>query len=115
MGLPVPPATNFAPSSIPFWIKVWILLNWISETQYNKIQTLIQKGIDEGAKLVAGGTGKPEGLDKGYFVKPYGVSLAIEIASFSFSKGIIDSTGPKISVLAISIWLLTSAKTVGFT
>ena len=42
----------------------------ISETQYNKIQTLIQKGINEGAKLVAGGTGKPEGLDKGYFVKP---------------------------------------------
>ena len=42
----------------------------ISETQYNKIQTLIQKGIDEGAKLVAGGTGKPDGLNKGYFVKP---------------------------------------------
>ena len=42
----------------------------ISETQYNKIQTLIKKGIDEGAKLVAGGPGKPEGLDKGYFVKP---------------------------------------------
>ena len=42
----------------------------ISETQYNKIQTLIQKGIDEGAKLVAGGTGKPKGLEKGYFVKP---------------------------------------------
>ena len=42
----------------------------ISETQYNKIQTLIQKGIDEGAKLVAGGTGKPDGLEKGYFVKP---------------------------------------------
>ena len=42
----------------------------ISETQYNKIQTLIQKGIDEGAKLVAGGVGKPDGLDRGYFVKP---------------------------------------------
>ena len=42
----------------------------ISETQYNKIQTLIQKGIDEGAKLVAGGTGKPKGLEKGYYVKP---------------------------------------------
>ena len=42
----------------------------ISETQFNKIQTLIQKGIDEGAKLVAGGVGKPEGLEKGYFVKP---------------------------------------------
>ena len=42
----------------------------ISGTQFNKIQTLIQKGIDEGAKLVAGGLGKPDGLDKGYFVKP---------------------------------------------
>ena len=42
----------------------------ISETQYNKIQTLIKKGIDEGAKLVAGGPGKPNGLEKGYFVKP---------------------------------------------
>jgi len=42
----------------------------ISETQFNKIQTLIQKGINEGAKLVAGGLGKPDGLDKGYFVKP---------------------------------------------
>jgi len=42
----------------------------ISDAQFNKIQTLIQKGIDEGAKLVAGGPGKPDGLDKGYFVKP---------------------------------------------
>jgi len=42
----------------------------VSEVQFNKIQTLIQKGIDEGAKLVAGGTGKPKGLEKGYYVKP---------------------------------------------
>ena len=42
----------------------------ISETQFNKIQGLIQKGIDEGAKLVAGGIGKPNGLDDGYYVKP---------------------------------------------
>ena len=42
----------------------------ISETQFNKIQTLIKKGIDEGAKLVSGGPGKPNGLDKGYYVKP---------------------------------------------
>ncbi|HIM32718.1 MAG TPA: aldehyde dehydrogenase family protein [Pelagibacteraceae bacterium] len=42
----------------------------VSETQFNKIQTLIKKGIDEGAKLVAGGVGKPDGLEKGYFVKP---------------------------------------------
>ena len=42
----------------------------ISDTQFNKIQTLIQKGINKGAKLAAGGLGKPDGLDKGYFVKP---------------------------------------------
>ena len=42
----------------------------ISETQFNKIQGLIQKGIDEGANLVAGGLGKPDGLNKGYYVKP---------------------------------------------
>jgi aldehyde dehydrogenase (NAD+) len=42
----------------------------VSETQYNKIQGLIEAGIKEGATLVAGGPGKPEGLDKGYYVKP---------------------------------------------
>ena len=42
----------------------------VSEQQFNKIQGLIQKGIDEGATLVAGGPGRPEGLSKGYFVKP---------------------------------------------
>jgi len=42
----------------------------ISETQFNKIQTLIQNGIDEGAKLVSGGPGKPDGLKAGYYVKP---------------------------------------------
>ena len=42
----------------------------VSETQFNKIQGLIQKGVDEGATLVAGGPGRPDGLDKGYYVKP---------------------------------------------
>ena len=42
----------------------------ISEAQYNRIQGLIEKGIAEGAGLVCGGPGKPEGLEKGYFVKP---------------------------------------------
>ena len=42
----------------------------ISENQYNKIQNLIQTGIDEGAKLISGGTGKPDGMEEGYFVKP---------------------------------------------
>ena len=42
----------------------------VSETQFDKIQKLIQAGIDEGATLVAGGVGRPDGIDKGYFVKP---------------------------------------------
>jgi aldehyde dehydrogenase (NAD+) len=42
----------------------------VSETQFNKIQGLIQKGIDEGATLVTGGTGRPDGLNRGYFVRP---------------------------------------------
>ena len=42
----------------------------VSETQWNKIQGLIKKGIEEGATLVTGGAGRPEGLDKGYYVKP---------------------------------------------
>jgi aldehyde dehydrogenase (NAD+) len=42
----------------------------VSKTQFNKIQGLIQKGIDEGATVVAGGPGRPDGLDKGYYVKP---------------------------------------------
>lgn len=41
-----------------------------SEAQFNKVQRLIQKGIEEGATLVAGGPGRPEGLTKGYFVRP---------------------------------------------
>lgn len=42
----------------------------VSEMQFDKVQTLIQTGIDEGAKLVAGGVGRPEGLERGYFVRP---------------------------------------------
>ena len=42
----------------------------MSETQWNKIQALIAKGEEEGARLLAGGTGRPEGREAGYFVKP---------------------------------------------
>jgi len=42
----------------------------VNEVQFNKIQDLIQQGIDEGARLVAGGTGRPDGLNRGFFVKP---------------------------------------------
>ncbi|MDD9969354.1 MAG: aldehyde dehydrogenase family protein, partial [Myxococcales bacterium] len=42
----------------------------VSRSQFDKIQALIQKGLDEGATLVAGGLGRPEGLRAGYYVKP---------------------------------------------
>ena len=42
----------------------------ISGAQFNRIQALIEKGIEEGAKVAAGGPGKPEGLETGYYVKP---------------------------------------------
>ncbi len=41
-----------------------------NKAQFEKVQRLIQKGIEEGAKLVAGGLGHPDGFTKGYFVKP---------------------------------------------
>jgi aldehyde dehydrogenase (NAD+) len=41
-----------------------------SQAQFDKVQRLISVGIEEGAKLIAGGTGRPEGCEKGYFVKP---------------------------------------------
>jgi aldehyde dehydrogenase (NAD+) len=42
----------------------------VSAAQFEKVQGLIQQGIDEGATLVAGGTGRPDGLERGYYVKP---------------------------------------------
>ena len=42
----------------------------VSAAQWERVQGYIQTGIDEGATLVAGGTGKPDGLDAGYYVKP---------------------------------------------
>lgn len=42
----------------------------VSEVQFNKIQGLIETGIKEGATLLAGGLGRPEGMNKGYYVRP---------------------------------------------
>lgn len=42
----------------------------VNELQWTKIQALIEKGMQEGARLVAGGPGRPEGLNKGYYVRP---------------------------------------------
>ena len=42
----------------------------VSKSQWNIVQDYIQKGLDEGAELIAGGLGRPDGLDKGYYCKP---------------------------------------------
>ncbi|MFZ2870146.1 aldehyde dehydrogenase family protein [Zavarzinia sp.] len=42
----------------------------VSQIQFDKVQRLIQSGIDEGATLVTGGLGRPDGLNRGYYVKP---------------------------------------------
>ncbi len=55
----------------------------VSETQFKKVQTLLESGLKNGAQLVTGGPGKPTGLEKGYYVKPtiFGnVSNDMEIA-----------------------------------
>jgi aldehyde dehydrogenase (NAD+) len=55
----------------------------VSKAQWDKVQRLIQQGIDEGAELVAGGPGRPEGLERGWYVKPTvfsGVSSDMTIA-----------------------------------
>jgi aldehyde dehydrogenase (NAD+) len=56
VGDPTADTTNLGPLS--------------SKAQFEKVERLIQKGIDEGAKLVAGGPGKPAGLTKGYYARP---------------------------------------------
>lgn len=42
----------------------------VSDAQFRRLQDLIKAGIDEGARLVTGGPGRPDGLDRGYFVRP---------------------------------------------
>jgi len=56
VGNPQDPATRLGPV--------------VNESQFNKIQGLIQKGIEEGAELVTGGPGRPENLNRGYYVRP---------------------------------------------
>jgi aldehyde dehydrogenase (NAD+) len=67
----------------------------VSKTQFDRVQTLIQAGIDEGAEVAIGGTGLPDGLDKGYFVQPTlftGVTPEMRIAQE-------EIFGPVLSVL----------------
>jgi aldehyde dehydrogenase (NAD+) len=55
----------------------------VNKTQWEKVQGLIAKGMEEGAKLEAGGPGRPDGVETGYFVRPTlfsGVTNAMTIA-----------------------------------
>ena len=70
----------------------------VSKMQYDKIQNLINKGIEEGAKLVAGGPDKPSHLNKGYFVRPTvfaGVNNEMTIAKE-------EIFGPVVSIIPVS-------------
>jgi len=58
--------TSVAPASQP-GNHIGLVVN---KRQWDQIQGLIQKGIDEGARLVAGGLGLPEGMNKGFYVRP---------------------------------------------
>jgi aldehyde dehydrogenase (NAD+) len=70
----------------------------VSKMQYDKIQNLINKGIEEGAKLVAGGPDRPSHLNKGYFVRPTvfaGVNNEMTIAKE-------EIFGPVVSIIPFS-------------
>jgi len=67
----------------------------VSKVQWNKIQTLIQKGVDEGATLVTGGVGRPDGLEKGHYVKP--TVFANVNSEMSIAKE--EIFGPVLSIL----------------
>lgn len=56
LGDPLDPASTMGPL--------------VSQGQFDKVQALIQSGVDEGATLVAGGTGRPSELNRGYYVRP---------------------------------------------
>jgi len=91
----------------------------VSEVQFNKIQGLIQKGIDEGAELVTGGVGRPDGLGTGFYVKPTvfaGVKNSMTIAReeifgpvlsilpYETEEEAIDIANDVIYGLAAAIW-----------
>jgi len=68
----------------------------VSEAQWDKIQGLIKTGIDEGATVAAGGLGRPEGLDKGFYVKP----TVFADVSTDMTVANEEIFGPVLSILA---------------
>lgn len=78
----------------------------ISEAQWSKIQRLIESGLREGATLVTGGTGKPAGLEQGYYVKPTvfrGVNNSMEIAKEEIFGPVLSIIGYDTEEEAIAI------------
>jgi aldehyde dehydrogenase (NAD+) len=67
----------------------------VSEVQFNKIQALIQVGVEEGAELVAGGLGRPEGLDKGYYIRPTVFGNVTNVMSIAVE----EVFGPVLSII----------------
>jgi len=68
----------------------------VNARQHAHVQRLIESGIDEGARLVTGGTGRPEGFDRGYFVKP---TVFADVHS-SMQIAQEEIFGPVLSILA---------------
>ncbi|MEM9515493.1 MAG: aldehyde dehydrogenase family protein [Actinomycetota bacterium] len=68
----------------------------ISQAQWDRVQSYIQKGIDEGAVVAAGGLGKPDGQDTGYFVKP---TVLAEVTN-DMTVAQEEIFGPVLSVIA---------------
>ncbi|MEQ8718290.1 MAG: aldehyde dehydrogenase family protein [Acidimicrobiales bacterium] len=78
----------------------------VNRMQFEHVQGLIQSGIDAGATLVCGGTGRPEGLDRGYFVKPTvfaDVDNSMEIAQTEIFGPVLSIIGYEDKEHAISI------------
>ncbi len=78
----------------------------ISEAQWQKIQRLVESGVKQGAKLVTGGLGKPEGLEQGYFVKPTvfrDVKNSMEIAREEIVGPVLSIIGYDTEAEAIEI------------
>jgi aldehyde dehydrogenase (NAD+) len=78
----------------------------VNRTQWDKIQALIKKGIDEGATLVAGGPGLPEGVNKGFYVRPTvfaDVTNEMTIAREEIFGPVITILGAKSEAEAVQI------------
>ena len=70
----------------------------VNKAQFERIQKFIAIGIDEGARLVCGGPGRPEGLDRGYYIRP--TVFADVTPTMTIAQE--EIFGPVLSVIAYS-------------